>query len=190
MNNFIIKLWNFKESSRNYSIARLKVPKFWNVQKIPSIDTSHYFQDPVQEEMSKTFCCLCCGTQPLTVNYSLPVRGYVPGQSMPIKVSVENTSGVTVDTVKLILCKVCQSQLLGVIGLTHMAKDNDESRSLDRNFPRDHAELRYENGRDRGSGSWQRACRGKWIRWIRTEARHPSASTLESHQLRDHWLGI
>ncbi|XP_076244815.1 arrestin domain-containing protein 17 isoform X2 [Calliopsis andreniformis] len=60
----------------------------------------------VQEEMSKTFCCLCCGTSPLTVNYSLPVRGYVPGQSMPIKVNVENTSGVTVDTVKLILCKI------------------------------------------------------------------------------------
>lgn len=62
--------------------------------------------EKVQEEMSKTFCCLCCGTPPLTVNYSLPVRGYVPGQSMPIKVNVENSSGVTVDTVKLILCKI------------------------------------------------------------------------------------
>lgn len=68
------------------------------------------FQEQVQEEMSKTFCCLCCGSPPLTVNYSLPVRGYVPGQSMPIKVNVENSSGITVDTVKLILCKVYSIQ--------------------------------------------------------------------------------
>ncbi|XP_053973989.1 arrestin domain-containing protein 17 [Hylaeus volcanicus] len=60
----------------------------------------------VQEEMTKTFCCLCCATAPLTVNYSLPVRGYVPGQTMPIKLNVENASSVTVDTVKLILCKI------------------------------------------------------------------------------------
>ncbi|XP_076653337.1 arrestin domain-containing protein 17 isoform X1 [Halictus rubicundus] len=60
----------------------------------------------IQEEMSKTFCCLCCASAPLTVNYSLPVRGYVPGQSMPVKINVENASGVTVDTVKLILCKI------------------------------------------------------------------------------------
>lgn len=57
-------------------------------------------------EMSKTFCCLCCGTPPLTVNFSLPVRGYVPGQSMPIKVNVENQSNVVVNTVKLVLVKV------------------------------------------------------------------------------------
>ena len=62
--------------------------------------------EKVEEEMSKTFCCLCCGTAPLTVNYSLPVRGYVPGQSMPVHVNVENSSGLTVDTVKLILCKI------------------------------------------------------------------------------------
>lgn len=65
-----------------------------------------HFQEKVQVEMSKTFCCLCCATPSLTVNYSLPVRGYVPGQTMPIKVNVENLSGVTVETVKLILCKV------------------------------------------------------------------------------------
>lgn len=62
--------------------------------------------ESVQQEMSKTFCCLCCGTPPLTVNYSLPVRGYVPGQSMPVKVNVENLSGVTVNAVRLALCKI------------------------------------------------------------------------------------
>ncbi|XP_011646855.1 arrestin domain-containing protein 17 [Pogonomyrmex barbatus] len=62
--------------------------------------------EPVRQEMSKTFCCLCCGSPPLTVNFSLPVRGYVPGQLMPIMINVENLSNVVVNTVKLVLCKV------------------------------------------------------------------------------------
>ena len=62
--------------------------------------------EPVNIEMNKTFCCLCCGSQPLKVNVTLPVRGYVPGQSMPVRVTVDNQSGVIVDTVKLILRKV------------------------------------------------------------------------------------
>ncbi|XP_012282075.1 arrestin domain-containing protein 17 [Orussus abietinus] len=62
--------------------------------------------EPVQIELSKTFCCLCCGTAPLNVNVSLPVRGYVPGQSIPVKVNVENFSGVTVDSINLILRKI------------------------------------------------------------------------------------
>lgn len=67
---------------------------------------SNTFQEPVRAEMSKTFWCLCCGTPPLTVNFSLPARGYVPGQSMPIKINVENQSNVVVNTVKLVLAKV------------------------------------------------------------------------------------
>ena len=58
------------------------------------------------EEKTKTFCCLCCASLPLSINVSLPVRGYVPGQSMPIKVDIENQSGVRVNTVKLMLQKV------------------------------------------------------------------------------------
>lgn len=58
------------------------------------------------EEKTKSFCCLCCASGPLSLNVSLPVRGYVSGQSMPIKVNVENQSGVEVTTVKLILQKV------------------------------------------------------------------------------------
>ncbi|XP_046750179.1 arrestin domain-containing protein 17 isoform X1 [Diprion similis] len=62
--------------------------------------------EPVNEELTKTFCCLCCGSAPLNVNVILPVRGYVPGQVIPIRVNVENLSNVTVDTVKFVLRKV------------------------------------------------------------------------------------
>ncbi|XP_015601478.1 arrestin domain-containing protein 17 [Cephus cinctus] len=62
--------------------------------------------EPIQEEMSKTFCCLCCGSQPLTVKVSIPIRGYVPGQRIPIRVNLENHSNVVVDTMKFILLKM------------------------------------------------------------------------------------
>lgn len=58
-------------------------------------------------EKNKTFCCFCCGSPPLSINISIPVSGYVSGQSIPVKVNVENQSGITVDKVKLILQKVC-----------------------------------------------------------------------------------
>ncbi|XP_029160939.1 arrestin domain-containing protein 17 [Nylanderia fulva] len=70
------------------------------------LNQEHRATEPIRQEMSKTFCCLCCGTPPLTVNFSLPVRGYVPGQSMPIKINVENLSNVVVNTIKLVLCKI------------------------------------------------------------------------------------
>lgn len=57
-------------------------------------------------EDSKTFCCLCCGSPPLSVNVSLPVRGYVPGQKIQMKVDVENQSGKEIEVVKLKLQKV------------------------------------------------------------------------------------
>ncbi|XP_015118177.1 arrestin domain-containing protein 17 isoform X1 [Diachasma alloeum] len=62
--------------------------------------------EPIHQEMSKTFCCLCCGSPPLKVNVILPVKGYVPGQSMAIRVNVDNQSGIVVETVKLILRKI------------------------------------------------------------------------------------
>ncbi|XP_034943031.1 arrestin domain-containing protein 17 isoform X2 [Chelonus insularis] len=62
--------------------------------------------EPVHLEMSKTFCCLCCGSPPLKVNVILPVKGYVPGQMMSIRVNVDNQSGIVVDTIKCILRKV------------------------------------------------------------------------------------
>ncbi|KAL7297338.1 hypothetical protein TKK_0009730 [Trichogramma kaykai] len=62
--------------------------------------------ESVHLEKSKTFGCFCCVSPPLTVDITLPVRGYVPGQSIPVKVNVENQSGIQVDTIKLKLEKV------------------------------------------------------------------------------------
>ncbi|XP_058789932.1 arrestin domain-containing protein 17 [Phymastichus coffea] len=87
--------------------------KFDHETKMAFTVISHYdlnqdssASEPVMIENSKTFCCLCCGSPPLTVNVSLPVRGYVPGQIIPVKVNVENQSGKEVNVVKLKLDKV------------------------------------------------------------------------------------
>lgn len=56
--------------------------------------------------MSKTFCCLCCGSLPLNVNVILPVKGYVPGQTMIARLNIDNKSEIIVETVKLILRKI------------------------------------------------------------------------------------
>ena len=63
-------------------------------------------------EKSKNFCCLCCGSPPLTINVKLPVRGYVPGQSIPVNLNIENQSGVTIKNVKVMLKKVFSSNPL------------------------------------------------------------------------------
>lgn len=62
--------------------------------------------EPIKLDMTKTFCCLCCVSQPLNVHVSLPSRGYVPGQVMPIKINVENQSDIRVESVKLVLRKI------------------------------------------------------------------------------------
>lgn len=59
-------------------------------------------------EKIKTFFCLCCGSPPLSVKILLPVKGYVPGQSIPVRVIVKNQSGVRVERVKLHLEQVHQ----------------------------------------------------------------------------------
>ena len=42
----------------------------------------------------------------MSINFSLPVRGYVPGQLIPVKINIENQSGMVVYDVKLKLEKV------------------------------------------------------------------------------------
>lgn len=61
-------------------------------------------------EKNKTFCCLCCGSKPLNINVSIPVRGYVPGQTIPVRVDVENRSGISIEEIKIKLQKVCSSR--------------------------------------------------------------------------------
>ncbi|CRK99588.1 CLUMA_CG012900, isoform A [Clunio marinus] len=50
--------------------------------------------------MEKTFWCCCCATPPLSVVVSIPVKGYVSGQSLPLLAEIDNKSSVEVEKIK------------------------------------------------------------------------------------------
>lgn len=57
-------------------------------------------REPFKLPMEKTFCCWCCASQPLSVIVSIPVTGYVSGQSIPIIAEIDNQSNVDLEKVK------------------------------------------------------------------------------------------
>lgn len=65
------------------------------------------FQSPIHIQLEKTFCCCWCKSGPLTLDVRLPVSGYCCGQTIPLDVNCENTSGVEVDDIVIKLNKVC-----------------------------------------------------------------------------------
>ncbi|XP_076679066.1 arrestin domain-containing protein 17 isoform X2 [Andrena cerasifolii] len=58
---------------------------------------------PISVQQSKVYIGQ---TEPLTISMSLPVHGYVPGQSIPIKIAVANPSTVVVKKIRVVFKKV------------------------------------------------------------------------------------
>ncbi|KAH0552201.1 arrestin domain-containing protein 17-like [Cotesia glomerata] len=58
---------------------------------------------PISENTAKTFMG---HAEPLTVSIFLPVRGYVPGQTIPLKVNFQNSSNIDVKKLRVVLKKV------------------------------------------------------------------------------------
>lgn len=57
-------------------------------------------RDPFKLELEKTFCCLCCVSAPLSIIVSIPVTGFVSGQTIPILAEIDNQSNVDVEKLK------------------------------------------------------------------------------------------
>lgn len=57
-------------------------------------------KEPEKLVMEKTFCCCWCASAPLSVVVSLPVKGYLSGQTIPLLVEVDNQSNVDVEKIK------------------------------------------------------------------------------------------
>lgn len=73
------------------------------------MDVSRYiftFQEPIEFEKSKNFCCLWCKSGPLTLTVKLPTSGYVPGQTIPFQIEIENGSNIRVRPINCELRKV------------------------------------------------------------------------------------
>ena len=60
-------------------------------------------QLPISEEQSKSFIGQ---REPLRMRLELPVRGFVPGQSVPMEISLRNESNVRVAKIRVVLKKV------------------------------------------------------------------------------------
>lgn len=58
---------------------------------------------PKRIELTKTFCCWPCKSRPLFITVETPATGYVPGQKIPIAITLNNTSNVVVNGVKFSL---------------------------------------------------------------------------------------
>lgn len=60
---------------------------------------------PVQQEEIKQYCCLFCVSDPVVLTATIPQSGYVVGEKIPIKITINNPSNVKISQVELKLKK-------------------------------------------------------------------------------------
>lgn len=60
---------------------------------------------PMQHDEVKTFCCLFCKSNPILITVSIPQTGFVVGQAIPIKVSINNQTSYEIRHVEFIITK-------------------------------------------------------------------------------------
>lgn len=56
-------------------------------------------KEPVKKETSKSFCCWCCRSGPLSLVVNVPYTGIVSGQTFPVTIEVDNASNIDVQSV-------------------------------------------------------------------------------------------
>ncbi|XP_062563572.1 arrestin domain-containing protein 2-like isoform X2 [Armigeres subalbatus] len=61
---------------------------------------------PQRADVTKTFCCWPCKSRPLLITVELPAKGYVPGQKIPLTITLNNTSSVALNGVKSSLDRI------------------------------------------------------------------------------------
>ncbi|XP_013417446.1 arrestin domain-containing protein 3 [Lingula anatina] len=57
----------------------------------------------MEGQNSKTLCCLCCASGPITAKISIPKKGYVPGETIHVTAEVNNHSSRKMDRVMFVL---------------------------------------------------------------------------------------
>ncbi|KAH8311729.1 hypothetical protein KR044_007714 [Drosophila immigrans] len=87
----LIRPWKFDQIfSRPFSVL-----------KVMDLNREGLFlRTPAHSEDQKTYNCWPCRSQPLRLHLSLPQRGYVPGQTMPVTLLVTNDSHVRLEEIK------------------------------------------------------------------------------------------
>ena len=65
-----------------------------------------FHQNPGDAEGSKTLCCLCCKSGPITGKHRIDRLGYVPGEAIPIMAECINHSSRDVKMTSMQLVQV------------------------------------------------------------------------------------
>lgn len=61
-------------------------------QSIKYINLCLFHQQGQEGQDSKTLCCLCCASGPISGKHNIPVSGYVPGEAIQINAELINHS--------------------------------------------------------------------------------------------------
>ncbi|KAL5003910.1 hypothetical protein ScPMuIL_017366 [Solemya velum] len=77
-----------------------KTTTFFTVLNALDLNTIPGAGTPAQLQQSKTVCCLCCASGPVTGVFRIDKRGYVPGEFIVIDGEVVNESSRTIVSIK------------------------------------------------------------------------------------------
>uniref|UniRef100_A0A2A4K7M0 Arrestin C-terminal-like domain-containing protein n=1 Tax=Heliothis virescens TaxID=7102 RepID=A0A2A4K7M0_HELVI len=69
------------------------------------LNMNPYCKEPIEFELSSTYCCWCVTAGSSQVMVRLPVGGYCPGQVIPMEIACKNESNVEIDEIKFAIKK-------------------------------------------------------------------------------------
>ncbi|XP_058825941.1 arrestin domain-containing protein 3-like [Topomyia yanbarensis] len=61
---------------------------------------------PIKMDKAKTFCCGPCSSDPMHISAQVPISGYVPGQTIAVKIDVNNQSQKNLDEISTKLIRI------------------------------------------------------------------------------------
>eukprot|EP00916_Digyalum_oweni_P011297 GHVL01018824.1.p1 GENE.GHVL01018824.1~~GHVL01018824.1.p1 ORF type:complete len:423 (-),score=14.79 GHVL01018824.1:325-1593(-) len=83
----IDKPWKFDHTTK----------KMFTVICLLDLNADPNAQMPVQSQNQKTLCCWCCASGPITAEFRLERRGYVPGEPISLFADIRNNSNRKMD---------------------------------------------------------------------------------------------
>ncbi|CAH1780772.1 unnamed protein product [Owenia fusiformis] len=104
----------------------LHIKKGFTVLSVLDLNEEKNVKDVALAEVSKTLCCLCCATGPITATIKIPRRGWVPGEYIPVMADVDNCSKRKILNTKIVLTQ--HVRYSGKVDLSDHGQTNLHSR--------------------------------------------------------------
>ncbi|KAH9638055.1 hypothetical protein HF086_014916 [Spodoptera exigua] len=75
------------------------------------LNMNPYCREPMEFDLSTSYCCWCVSAGHSEIFVKMPVGGYVPGQIIPMEVSCKNESNVEIEEIKFAIKKDTVAEL-------------------------------------------------------------------------------